>query len=445
MATGVISNANDTMVGLLKEVYTDTVANAIPEIAKLQKQIGFDNAHSTGLFYNFPVRLVLEHGITAATAGATLRGGAYLSPSAGQMENGKARGVQINGRSSVNYSEVYASTQKGTRAEQRKAFESAVDAVIESLRQSCAKRLEIELLHGQLGLGVISANPANGASRAAVISAPTWSAGIFAGEAGAYDGVNNVWRGATVEIWNAALTAKISTGTSANGDPISITNVDPVTRTVTLSCLNAADTTLNLANANIFWESFGPGTEMPGLLALGNTTSASNPVFNIDPAQYDLWQGNQYAAAGAISFSKLMEASSLIANYGLVGESVAVVSPKQFEVINTDLAALRQFDVSYTKNKGEMGVKSVTFYNQIGTLEVMPHLYQKAGFSNIFMVDNVKRIGSVDLDFVTGGPQGPQLLFNEGGANAYEMRMFTEQTLVADKLKSLCTISGITP
>lgn len=443
MATSLVSNDNATMVGLLKEVYARSISQAWPEIAKLQERIKFDQASALGNKYNFPVDLVLEHGITAGAAGVTLRNGAYIPPSAGAMQNGQAQGFQFNGRASVNYAEVAASTTKGGREDQKKAFKSATSQVVKRLEGSLAKRLEIELLHGQQGIGVASANPANGASRDVVITAATFSPGIWAGEAGAVSG--GIWRGATLEIWNAGLTAKISTGTSGNGDPISITAVDPVTRTVTISCLNATDQSLNLANANFFWESFSPDTEMAGLVKLGLVTNASQPVFGIDPAVYDLWQGNQYNVAGPIAFSKLMAASALIANYGAMGDSCAIVTPTQFEAINTDLAALRQFDVSYTKNKGEAGVKSITFYNQIGTLEVVPHLYQKPGYSNIFLTDSVKRVGSQDLEFVTGGPTGPQLLFNDANANAYEMRMFSEQVLVTDKMRNLCTLYGVTP
>lgn len=433
-----ITNDQSTLVGLFKEVYARSIVDAWPDVAKLQTKVKFSQAEAIGNHFNQPVDLQFEHGFTAAAFGAVVRDSAYLPPSAGQMQNAQVQGFQVNGRSQVGYSAVAASTSAGGREDQKKAFRAATEHVVKRLEGSAVKRIEIEMLHGQLGLGVITANPANGASRDVVITAATWSPAIWAAA-----------EGATLDLWNAGLTAKVSTGSggpdSSGGDAIQITSVDPATRTLTLSCPNAADQTLNLANLNIFWETFSPSTEMAGFLSLGATTAASNPVFGINPADYSLWQSNQYSVAGAISFSKLMQASAQIANYGGVGDATAVVSPSQFEVINTDLAALRQFDVSYTKNKGESGVKSITFYNQVGSLEVMPHLYQKAGYAVIFMDDDVKRIGSSDLDFVRGGVNGPQLFFNVGSANALEMRIFSEQALMVNKLRSLCLLTGITP
>lgn len=437
------TNSNATLVGLLKEVYARKISEAWPEIAKLQERIKFDTSKSTGLAYNFPVDLAFEHGITHAAAGAVVRGAGYLPPSAGQMENGRTAGVQFNGRSSVSYQAVAASTAAGGREDQKKAFASATSTVVKRLEGSLAKRLEIQLLHGGRGLGRISANPATGATRAIVVSAATWSAGIFAGTSGAA-GVGT-WRGATLNFVDPSTGLVTTTGTTANGDPISVVSVDVPTRTVTVAVPNATDQSDNWNGLDIYWETARPATEMLGLHALGAVTAASGTVMNISAANYDLWQGNQYNAAGAISFSKLMQASALIANFGGSGDCTAVVSPGQFETINTDLAALRQFDVSYKKNRAESGVQSVTFYGQTGALEVLPHLYQKGGEAVLFMGENCSRIGSQDLEFVTGGANGPQLLFNDSDANAYEMRMFSEQALVSDKLRNICLITGITP
>lgn len=423
-------NDQSTLVGLFKEVYAQSIVDLWPDITKLQDRVKFDVARAIGNKYHQPVDLVLEHGMSFAAGGTNLSTSTpaayFLPPGAGQMQDAQVTGAIIVGRSAVSYSSIFASSTD------KKAFLESTKAVVKRLSKTAAGDLEIELLHGQQGLGVISANPANGASRTVVLTAASWAAGIWAGRVGA-----------TLDLYNAAG-VKQNTGSTAGGDAITISSIDTTTRSLVLATPNASDQTLNLANDLIFWETASPTKEMAGLDAITSLSSTSPSLFNINPATYDLWNANQYNVAGAISFGKLSSASSLAANYGAFGDSCAVVSPKQFEVINTDLAALRMYDVSYKKNEGEAGVKSITFYNQTGTLEVLPHLYQKDGLAHIFMPDEAKRIGTTDLTFIQRQGSRDVLILEDPNSTSSEMRIFTEQALFVEQPRHTVRLYGIT-
>ena len=411
------TNSQSTLVGLFKEVYDKKVHELWPDIAKLQAEIPFEEAARTGNHFNCPVDLVLEHGFTCAAAGANPT---LIAASSGQMQNAQVQGQQLIGRSLVTYDAIANSV--GDKA----AFKSATSAVVKRLTGSGVKRLEIALLHGQQGIGTVNANPASGDSRAVVISAASWSPGIWAGEVGA-----------TLDIYSGA------TKQNAVG-PLTVVSIDTTTRTVTISgftanSLNATDIT----GFNLFFETASPTTEMAGLDVITSLSPSSSSLFGINPATYDLWCSNQYNVSGSLTFAKLQAASSLAASYGAYGRSVVVVSPAQFESLNTDIAALRMYDTSYKKNEGENGVKSITFYNQTGILEVMPHPFQKNGIAHMFMPDDCSRVGGQDLGFITRKGAEEVLILESATTAASEMRIFSTQALLLRAPRRAVRLYGI--
>jgi hypothetical protein len=140
---------------------------------------------------------------------------------------------------------------------------------------------------------------------------------------------------------------------------------------------------------------------------------------------------------------KLLEALATPVAFGAEGDYLAVVSPKAFEVLNTDLAALRMLDSSYGK-KGQNGFGSITYYFQNGTLEIMAHPLQKDGLCHVFNPAEAKRIGATDLTFITRRGSEDALILELAGSSGAEMRCYVNQALFIEAPRRTSVLAGIT-
>lgn len=441
-------NTQSTLVGLFKEVYGSNIVEAWSFMAKLAKKISFVSQDlQPGNYYNQPVDVQFEQGLSQAAAGSipgASGGPVFFSPSAGQMQNAQLAGAQIIGRSQVSYEAIARSAGGGA-----KAFKEATKFVVRRLSQATLKRLEFQLLHGGVGAGVVSsiAVETGGAGAYFTICTLTdasWSTGIWAGMVGAY-----------IDVFQAGGTARtannINTGvTSGTTGWCRISAVDTANKTITL---NYGTTTGAAATDILAFASVGAGAtlattlanEMQGLDAITNWTASSGTQQNIATGTYDLWRGNQYSAAtGVLSFPKLLEAAGLAASYGLMDELCAVISPRAFEVINSDVAALRQYDVSYSGAKAENGSQALKFNGQTGSIEVMPHAFQKDGLAHMFCANEALRVGAADISFITRQGSEDKLILESSTAAASEMRAYSNQSLFISQPRHTVRMAGIT-
>ena len=423
-------NQQSTLVGLFKEVYGDNIVEAWGFMAKLLSRVKFVRQDlQPGNFYHQPVDVVFEQGITAAAAGTTAGVGSapFLPASAGQMQDAQLAGAQLIGRSLVSYEAIARS------ANDKGAFKSATQHVVRRLSQSVIKRAEIQMLHGTRGIGAISANPSSGASRTIVITDESWSAGIWAGSVGA-----------SLDLYNTSG-VKQNTGKTSTGDAITVSSVNAAAKSVVLSVPNATDQSLNLANLNVFWESASPTSEMYGLDAITRVSPSSSTFWNINPATYDLWNANQYSTStGVLSFPKLLEACGLLASYALMDDVVAVMSPRAFEVLNSDIAALRQYDVSYTDSRAKNGTKALTFAAQTGNVEIVAHAFQKDGLVHLFTPSEALRVGASDVSFITRQGSEDKLILESSTSAGSEMRAYSNQSLFVSQLRHTALMAGVT-
>ena len=416
-------NTTSTMSGFFKEVYAQQVIDLTAPILKVTNKIPFTEATMVGSKYHQPVDVTLEHGCTAAAANSGAV--SLLDPVASVMQDAQIEGAQIFGRAQVDYEAIFRATQAG-----KQAFGNATKHVVKRLATSVAKRLEISMLHGQRGIGAVTATSGSSTSRTYTVSDESWSAGIWAGS------VN-----ATLDFWNAALGSKLNTNAAVVVASVNINN-KTISVTGNATDLSAIDSEISgNGSANVFWETFSPSTEMAGLDKILRNTGT---LFNINAATYEVWSGNLYSSStGTISMGKLLEALATPVAFGAEGDYVAVVSPKAFEVLNTDLAALRMLDSSYGK-KGQNGFGSITYYFQNGTLEILSHPLQKDGLCHIFNPSEAKRIGATDLTFITRRGSEDALILELSGSAGAEMRCYVNQALFIEAPRRTSVLAGIT-
>lgn len=426
-------NNQSTLVGLFKEVYGDNVVDAWGYMARIAKRIAFrSDFPQNGNYFHVPIDMQLEHGVSYAAAGVTNSGTTtgstaatttqFLNPSPGQMQDAQVAPAQLIGRSQVTYEAIARS------ANDRNSFERATKRIVKRLSQAVMKRLEIQLLHGQQGIGIIDTASAVSTQLTITITPATWSAAIFAGE-----------KGATVDIYASNLTTKRNATTLTAGN-CTITAIDPATRTITITAAANGDISGVIPGDYLFFETSSSVSDLAGL---GVIASNTGNLFNINAATYELWAGNNYSTStGVLSMGKLLEMSSMTATYGNQTGLTCVIPVRAYEVINTDQAALRVYAAE--AKKGKNGFETLSFGAQCGVLEVLPHPFQKDGSVFCFNEEEAYRVGSQDVSFITRGEGGEKLILESSSSPASEMRCYSGQALFVELPKHTVIATGVT-
>ena len=294
----------------------------------------------------------------------------------------------------------------------KKARENQITLRAGTMKKSLEKIAEITCIHGGSGIGTISGVSDSSGTNVLTISAATWAPGVWSGMIGLrLDAVDSI--GGTVQNSNATLV---------------VSAVDYANKTVTVTG-NATDTAA-LAINDILVLRGADGVEQTGLIAqLDN----AGTLFGIDANAYDMWKASEFSVSGALTFAKIMEGVSLaVAKGGLDEDAVFFVSPKNFESMNSDQAAAREYDSSY-KKESENGFSSIKFRGQSGIVEVVAHPFFKDGEAALLPKSCVRRIGATDVEFINDGGDYFRAV---DGAGAYEcVGQFDFQIVITEPAK----------
>jgi hypothetical protein len=390
---GTPNNSVGTLNGFFKETYADKLKELIPDGVKILNKIKFmAKDKQPGNLYHQPVILGLEHGVTFAASDEDAFN--LNAPVAGQVRDAQIRGNPVVLRSLLGYAAASRAALGG-----QKAFMDATKFLVANMLRSMAKKLEIEMLYGQMGYAIISAV----AGTLITIQTSEWAPGIWAGA-----------EGLPIEIRNAAGT--VSRGTAT------VYSVNMTAQTITLeSAVPSAVPT------DVIWHFGAYGNEFPGIHYI--LTLTSGILFNINVGEYNLFVGNQYdAQSGALSFTKLNQGVARSVEKGLDGRVLALVNPRAWANMLSDQAALRKYDQSYTANKAENGMSSILFHSQNGEIEIEPSIYVKQGYAYILSLEEWFRVGSTDMTFKRPG-QGEEFFRDLENAAAYELRLYSDQAI----------------
>ena len=299
----------------------------------------------------------------------------------------------------------------------------ATKFLVANMLRSMAKKLEIEMLYGDVGYGVVHAVAGGSpedfpaitlASNQIAIKKAEWAPGIWAGA-----------EGMPIEIKSGS-----STTVSAK-----VTSVNMETRVLTLDVGSAA-----AASGEIVWHKGAYGNEFKGIHKI---LTNSGTIFNIDAGVYNLFRGNQYSASSAaLSFSKINQAAARAVEKGLEGPLVAMVNPRAWANMLSDQAALRRYDGSYSSSKMENGSEKLMFHSQNGLIEIEPSIYVKEGYAYMLSADDWFRVGSTDMTFKRPG-QGEEFFRDLENSAAYELRLYTDQALFCQAPGRNTIITGI--
>ena len=411
-------NTVSTLNGLFKTVYADKLLDLVPDYAVLQKKIPFVSADKeTGNFYAQPVNLSHEQGFTYnGDAGSVVTLNAAINST---MKEAQVKGTEMILRTQITYTALSRASKAGP-----KAFKRASAWKVEDMNNSMRKRLEISMIYGQSSIGEVESITSASGSGTITITAASWAGGIWAGAE------------------NAAIDSFTSTTKNNTGGDIVITAVNSDTRTLSVTCTGTFSGECQAGDL-LFFKGTNSGssvfTEMAGLQKIIQNSST---LFNINAGTYSLWKGNTVSSVGQLTHAKVQDALARAVNKGLMDPVLLLVSPKGFNTLNADLAALRMFDTSYG-TEGKNGFEKLVFHSVNGPVEVVSHPLVKDGDAFIVPLDSVMRLGSVDLSF--GVPGMDETFFTlVANTNAVELQCMADQAIFLEKPAHAVYLSGIT-
>jgi len=402
-------NTISSLNGLFKERYADKLENLIPEGTKLMHRIPFSGRKKElGSLYHQPVVLGLEHGITYA--GPTDDAFA-LDPAV----NGVIKDATIQGSQMMLRSRIGMAAASRAAGGEPKAFESATKFLVRNMLRSMARRIEVGLLYGGVGIAEIGALP--GGNTVGILDAE-WAPGIFAG-------AENM----IVEVYSNDLVT--------NRGSVSISSVNMDSKEITFGAVLPVGT---IVTDVLFYKS-AKGKEAAGIHQILTNTGV---LFGIDASQYNLWKGNELSVspAGPLSFNVVQDAIARAVEKGLDSKVCVIVNPRTWSELLTEQSALRQYDSSYKSNASESGHQEITFYGQNGKAEIVPSIYCKEGYAYVLCEEEMLRIGSTDVTF--NRPDQPGTFFRElTDAAGFELRAYSDQALLCFAPGKNTLIDGI--
>lgn len=408
------NNSVQTLDGLFKQVYSDKVLTLLPEFSILGKMVPFASpSEQLGGQFKQPVVLTDEHGVTYAGPSSTNT--TLEDAVAGQTSFATVDGSNFFIRSILDYQTLMKAKAKGVGA-----FASATQHVVKRMVATAAKRLEMSRLYGQSGIAsVASVGTVTAGVQTLVISVASWSGGI--------------WMGMT----QAKLDSYTTGGTKINTNAaLVVTSVDPSTRTVSVSG-NSTDLAA-LATSQVLYFRGSYGQEMIGLDKIATTAGS---LFGIDNTVYDAFRGNTYdCGSTALSMQHVLKAADKGVVRGLMGNATLLINPSVWTQLNTDQAALRDYDVSYDGKKAETGVEAIVYHYSGGKISVVAHPLVKQGDGFLFREEDLKRIGASELTFADADGK---VVLQVANSAAKELRAMANEAIFVERPANLVKLINI--
>lgn len=403
--------------GLFKQVYADRLENLIPDVGILVKSLPFRESEKLGDAFNQPVVVSDEQG--ASYAGSDEDAFDLEPPEAMSTKNAIVKGSQILMRAAIGYKAAASATSGGP-----KAFVNATELVIRRLMESITKRVEAMHLYGGSGLGEVTASSNISATETELTVDPlTWAPGLWVGT-----------QCAKIELYDESgptLIAEAQVGrvSDLRGGKLTVTGTAPN--------ITAIDG-FAFGVLRVYFK----GARGKEALGLDKIITTAGTLFGIDNNTYDLWKGQEFDAGSAeLSFDKITDAVVDARNYGMEEDVVCLVSPRTWQDLNKNEAALRQYDASF-QNEAKKGSRSLIYQGQAGLIRVQAHPMVKEGEGFIYPTRRLRRVGAYDISMRTPG-HGSEMFRHLEDKAGFELRAYTDQAMFSERPAHLVKITNI--
>ena len=411
---------------LFKEVYADRLERLIPDNVRLQTDIKFSEADSTGDVFVQPVMLTEEQGFTHSADKTNAFAINDAIPA--DYRDAHVDGVSLVLKSQISYQQAAKAAKGGA-----KSFVNGTAQMMEALRKSVAKRLEILILYGESAKGLARVKTAvsspSATSQVVEIVDGDWADGIWAGA-----------RGVKLDVYSEtnADPATMANPVDDRQDQIEVVSVDLEAKTLTVKGLSA-----DLAVNDTLVYAGSLRTTFLGLdRIIANNT---DPIFNISRATYELWRGNEAAVNGKLTVDAILTSVGKAVGRGLSGDVNLYVNHKTYESLNQSLHNdKRSIDSSYNMTKQNLANKKICVTYQAGVINVVPSIFVKESEAYLFPPKVCKRIGAQDVSFRTPGFDKDHIFHRMEQNLGFAVRCFTHQALFIEYPAHCVKLTGIT-
>lgn len=407
-------NTRTTLDTNFKYKLAPKLAMLIPEAAILQKLTPkVSEVEQEGRKFLAPVQLSGEHGFTYGDGSVFTYNDAIAA--AYDEAEVQSNPLVLRTRVSLDAADRMASSDT--------AFLTKMGLRASVMKSSIMKRHEISCLYGQSGIGTISSVSGSSTTRAWVITDATWAPGIWAGL------VN-----AQLDVYTTGV------GSKRNSNAVVVvTSVDFANKTINVSG-NSTDLSAIVATDDLVFTG-SAANDMVGLKKIVSSTSGT--IFGINTATYELWRGVSHSVGGQLTFGEVMDGlAKAQAQGGLDETAVLMVSSRTWAKLNSDQAALRDYDKSYESAKAEIGNQAIKFWGSFGQLEVIGHPYLMEGEAISVPKSKVRRIGVTDIGFVETDNGG--VFERLEGSAGYQVLAKVNASIFVDCPAQCVYFSGIT-
>ena len=417
-----LNESLSSIAGDLKVVYGSDLVKVLPDAAVIQKRHPLCTSGAfpaVGDYFSALIGLQLPWGFSFLGKGDE---GTSTNYTLGDALAGQTKPAQIYANTTVLVDNLnYQILDRANSTGGKQSVLSAMSYTGMQMAISMRNMLELEILHGQSGLG---ASAGAIASTTVTFDGATTSVGIL-----------STLIGARVQFFQSNLTSARTAHSTSNYLTVSAVSVaDPASPTITLTATGttnvAAITTgdvmyiggsrgVSVASSDTsvpFYEQIGIGKQL-------STTSGS--IFNISKTDYVGWLANQQTAGAATGMpSYLMSsASTSMGRGGMLGEYEAVLPTDAWAALNSALATNETYNQQgpspYTMKK--TGTDEIEVRNGGIRIECIPHPFQKRGQYYFYPKSELHRIGSTDVTFaVPGRPDGEEFYFPVNGQAAMQ-------------------------
>jgi hypothetical protein len=146
-----MADVAENLNALHKTVFNDGVPDLVPQIAKVQKEFEFNSESKLGDYYEMPVRLALPAGFTHEVSDGSAGVYTLNDAKAGTTSKAKVYAYQTVLRDQLSYED--AAKCSGGQA----SYKKGAGFFFEGMNKAARKRIETNLLYGQMGIGELSA------------------------------------------------------------------------------------------------------------------------------------------------------------------------------------------------------------------------------------------------------------------------------------------------
>lgn len=371
--------------GILKPVFGE-LQWLLPFDCIVQRNTPFSKADAVGKDFEEPLQVKTSWGVTFAGSSGDVV--ALIDALPSKTVPATVRPFLTILGDKISYSMFDRGPDAG-----KKAFIATGAFTAKNLTQQLRRVLEMSMLCGQDGFGIIESYATNVvATGRIIVTAASLRTGILA-----------FLEGAKLDISDLATTTLIADGAAGDSAGIQVLAVDIDNRRIDLVALPtlggsatpivlAATQTLFIHGANPSVAATANYMEMVGLQKQISATTGT--IFGVNKATYQAVRGNVVPTVGAISAGALTTGAAKAINRGFQGEMWAYVSPLTWGELNARNIAQRVFDSSYKKGEAQVGTDALKVTGNGITLDVRSHSMMSDSTYMLIPKDGPKRIGS---------------------------------------------------